>query len=263
MLEEGADLIDVGGESTRPGAARTPADEELRRVIPVIEALAAQGVPVSVDTMRASVAAAAVEAGAVIINDVSGAQADPAMAGVMAKTGVVAVLTHWRAPPDRMDQADRYADVVAEVAQELEESASAAVKAGVKPAAIVLDPGFGFSKSGYNNWPLLAGLDQLAAIGFPLLVGASRKRFLQNALADAPGLTEAGQSGRDAATAAVTTASSLMGAWCVRVHAVAANVAAVRVAQAIRDARLAPGDGPFAPLRSNTSNQGVMRGMIA
>jgi dihydropteroate synthase len=263
MVQDGADLIDVGGESTRPGAGRVPATEELRRVIPLVKELSARAVPVSVDTMRASVAAAAHEAGAVIINDVSGGLADPAMLDVMAQTGAVCVLTHWRAHSDRMDRMDHYTDVVEEVATELAERAEAAVAAGVDPAAVVLDPGFGFAKAGASNWPLLARLDRLSALGFPILVGVSRKRFLQGVTGPGGDVPGAGPDTRDAATAAVTAASSLVGAWCVRVHAVAANAAAVRVAAAIRAAGVIPGLTPIGTLGPNALISGPGQGMMS
>ncbi|MDR1634986.1 MAG: dihydropteroate synthase [Bifidobacteriaceae bacterium] len=230
MLAEGADLIDVGGESTRPGAARVPLDQELRRVVPVVRELAERGVAVSVDTMRARVAAAAAEAGAAIINDVSGGRADPAMLGVMAESGLPVVLMHWRGHSESMDGLDRYRDVVAEVAAELRQRVEAALAAGIRPDGIVLDPGLGFAKTGASNWPLLAGLDQLRALGFPLLIGASRKRFLDPVCGPDPAAQAAGAAGRDAATAAVTALVAGAGVWSVRVHAVGANAAAVRVA---------------------------------
>jgi dihydropteroate synthase len=231
MLAQGADLIDVGGESTRPGAARVSADEELGRVIPLVTDLVALGAVVSVDTMRAAVAAAAVDAGASVINDVSGGLADPAMAGVMAAAGVPVVLMHWRGHSDQMDGRDRYGDVVAEVAAELELRVEATLAAGVAAEAVVLDPGLGFAKAGASNWPLLANLDRLSALGFPLLIGASRKRFLDPARGPDPLLAGRGPAGRDAATAAVSVLAAMAGAWCVRVHAVAASAAAVRVAE--------------------------------
>jgi dihydropteroate synthase len=229
MLAEGADLIDVGGESTRPGAPRVDQDEELRRVVPVVKELAARSVPVSVDTMRAAVAMAAVEAGACLINDVSGGQADPAMHRAIAQTGVPVILMHWRGHSGQMDSFDRYDDVLGEVLAELSVGVSQALASGISPGAIVLDPGLGFAKTGRSNWPLLAGLDRLGELGFPLLIGASRKRFLE-AVAG-PGTSAEGPAGRDGATAAVTAISAALGAWCVRVHAVAASAAAVRVAR--------------------------------
>jgi dihydropteroate synthase len=232
MLAEGADLIDVGGESTRPGAPRVDQAEELRRVIPVVKELAARGVAVSVDTMRAAVAAASVEAGACVVNDVSGGLADRDMLAVMAGLGTPVVLMHWRGHSDQMDGRDRYGDVVAEVAAELSQRVDQALAAGVAPEAIVLDPGLGFAKTGASNWPLLANLDRLATLGFPILVGASRKRFLDAVRGPDPA-TATIPSGRDAATAAVTALSAAAGAWCVRAHAVAPNAAAVRVVEAV------------------------------
>jgi dihydropteroate synthase len=263
MLADGADLIDVGGESTRPGAGRLDQAEELRRVIPLVKELAAGAVAVSIDTMRASVAAAALEAGALIVNDVSGGLADPAMLAVMADSGAVCVLMHWRGASDKMDALDRYTDVVKEVAAELTARAQAAIKAGVKESAIVLDPGFGFAKSGSSNWPLLANLDRLAQIGFPLLIGASRKRFLESAKGPSPRLASLGPAGRDDATAAVTTASCLLGAWCVRVHAVAASAAASRVAAAITAARQPIAPPKSAVLAPSASISRAGQGMIA
>ncbi|MDR3106980.1 MAG: dihydropteroate synthase [Bifidobacteriaceae bacterium] len=230
MLAEGADLIDLGGESTRPGAARISLDEELRRVVPMVGELAGRGVAVSVDTMRAAVAAAAAAAGAAVINDVSGGLADPEMFRVMAEADLPVVLTHWRGHSDQMDRLDAYGDVVAEVEAELAGRVEAALAAGIAPGRIVLDPGFGFAKTGDSNWPLLARLDRLEELGFPLLIGASRKRFLNAVRGPDPRLAARGPAGRDAATAAVTALSAAAGVWCVRVHAVAANAAAVRVA---------------------------------
>jgi dihydropteroate synthase len=243
LIDQGADLIDVGGESTRPGAGRVPASEELRRVVPLTKELVQAGIVVSVDTMRSSVAAAAAQAGAHIINDVSGGLADPEMLDVIAQSNLVCSLTHWRGQSAAMDRLDHYGDVVSEVIAELGDRVRAALAAGIKPTAIVLDPGLGFAKAGQNNWPLLAHIDRLAALGFPLLIGASRKRFLEDVKGPDKSLTDAGPNGRDAATAAVTAASSLSGVWCVRVHEVAANAAGVRVARAILAARQAFG-GP-------------------
>ncbi|MDR1151466.1 MAG: dihydropteroate synthase, partial [Bifidobacteriaceae bacterium] len=176
MVEAGADIIDVGGESTRPGAGRVDSREELARVLPVVEGLVRRGAVVSVDTMRAEVAARAVEAGAVIVNDVSGGLADPAMYAEVARLGVVYILMHWRGHSTVMDRLDRYADVVGEVRAELAERLAAAHAEGIAPARIVLDPGLGFAKTGAHNWPLLGRLNALAGLGHPILVGASRKR---------------------------------------------------------------------------------------
>ncbi|GAA1994756.1 dihydropteroate synthase [Isoptericola halotolerans] len=233
LLADGADVLDVGGESTRPGSARVDEDEELRRVIPVIGRLAAAGAVVSVDTTRATVAERAVAAGARIVNDVSGGLADPRMADVVAETGVVYVAMHWRGHADVMDDLEQYDDVVADVRAELGARTAALHDAGVAPEQIILDPGLGFAKAGSLNWPLLAHLDALQSLGRPVLVGASRKRFLGHLLAaDGPGADPAPPLARDDATAAISALAAHAGAWCVRVHATRASVDAVRVAAA-------------------------------
>jgi dihydropteroate synthase len=243
LIAQGADIIDVGGESTRPGAQRIPADEELRRVMPVITELVKAGAVVSVDTMRAQVAQWAVEAGVSLVNDVSGGLADPYMPRLVAKAGVPYVVMHWRGHSHDMDKRAVYQDVVREVHDELAQRIGAVTAEGVDPSMIVLDPGLGFSKnpapSGAeaHNWQLLAGLREIATIGgrdFPVLVGASRKRYLSR-------LFDSGGEPRpflenDAATAAITALSAAAGAWCVRVHQVPANADAVRVAAAYRAA---------------------------
>ncbi|ASE10107.1 dihydropteroate synthase [Jonesia denitrificans] len=231
LVAQGADIVDVGGESTRPGAPRVAQDEELRRVLPVVEELAQQGVVVSVDTTRASVAQAAVQAGAVMINDVSGGLADSDMAGVAAETGAVYVAMHWRGHAQVMDDHDRYVDVVSDVSMELLTRVENLRDAGVSPDNIVVDPGLGFSKTGANNWPLLRHVAQLNELGYPLLIGASRKRFLGRLLAGPDG-QPVPPSARDDATAAVTALVAAHGAWCVRVHDVAKSVAAARVGDA-------------------------------
>jgi dihydropteroate synthase len=231
MRDAGADLVDVGGESTRPGAGRVEADVEKARVLPVIRDLVAEGVPVSIDTTRAAVAAAAVEAGAVVVNDVSGGLADPAMASTVASAKVPWVLMHWRGHSDRMSSLAEYDDVVAEVRAELVARVDAAVLAGVEPAALVLDPGLGFAKTGAHNWALLRRLDALIDLGFPVLVGASRKRFLGDLLVNADGVPRS-MPGRDVATAVVSALAAHAGAWGVRVHDVPTTVDAVRVAAA-------------------------------
>jgi len=231
LLADGADLLDVGGESTRPNAGRVPVEIELQRVLPVIEALAAQGAVVSVDTTRASVARAAVARGALIINDVSGGLADPEMHGAAAETGVVYVAMHWRGHADVMDSFDQYDDVVADVRRELADRLDALRAAGVRDDQIVLDPGLGFAKPGASNWPLLAHLDALQSLGRPVLVGASRKRFLGHLLAGPDGEPVAPLA-RDSATAAVSALAAAAGAWCVRVHEVKGSADAVRVAAA-------------------------------
>jgi dihydropteroate synthase len=233
MAQAGADIIDVGGESTRPGAGRVSLEEELARVLPVVRALAGEGVAVSIDTMRAEVARQAVEAGAVIVNDVSGGRADQAMYGEVARSGAVYILMHWRGHSDTMDSLDRYQDVVGEVRSELAAALAAAQEGGIAADRIVLDPGLGFAKAGQSNWPLLSHLDALATLGQPILVGASRKRFLAPALADLP--SDGAAAGpayqlEDMATAAITSLAALGGAWAVRVHDVAPSAVAVRVA---------------------------------
>jgi dihydropteroate synthase len=231
MRDAGADLVDIGGESTRPGAGRVEADVEKARVLPVIRELVAESVPVSIDTTRAAVAAAAVEAGASVVNDVSGGLADPAMARIVASAKVPLILMHWRGHSDRMGSLADYGDVVAEVRAELVARVDAAVLAGVEPAALVLDPGLGFAKTGAHNWALLRRLDVLIDLGFPVLVGASRKRFLGDLLADTDGVPRS-MPGRDVATAAVSALAAHAGAWGVRVHDVPTTVDAVRVAAA-------------------------------
>ncbi|HEX6888691.1 MAG TPA: dihydropteroate synthase [Candidatus Nanopelagicales bacterium] len=234
QVAAGADLIDVGGESTRPGAARIPVDEELRRILPVIAALTRDGVVVSVDTMRAEVAAAAVEAGAALVNDVSGGLADPQMAGFIAGCDVPYVVMHWRGHSAAMDDLARYDDVVGEVCSELRGRLVALAAAGVDPARVVLDPGLGFAKTASHNWLLLGHLPALLALGRPVLIGASRKRFLGELLArdgEARPMDE-----RDAATDAITALAAAAGAWAVRVHDVRGSRDAVAVAGAWRAA---------------------------
>ena len=250
LAAQGADIIDVGGESTRPGAQRIPAEEEIRRVQPVIAELARAGVPVSVDTMRARVAELAIETGAVLVNDVSGGLADPHMPRLVAKASVPYVVMHWRGHSHDMNSRAIYRDVVAEVRDELSRRVDAVVAEGVDPSMIVLDPGLGFSKLSEHNWRLLAALGDLGCLGaaggphpsghaqhrFPVLVGASRKRFLGRLLAAADG-TPRSFGGSDDATVATTALAAAAGAWCVRVHKVPANADAVRVAAAWQAAR--------------------------
>ncbi|WP_040631095.1 dihydropteroate synthase [Smaragdicoccus niigatensis] len=219
----GATIIDVGGESTRPGAHRVDPEVEAARVRPVIEALAAEGIPVSVDTMRASVAAAAIEAGAVAVNDVSGGRADGEMARLVADAGVGWVLMHWRADAGHHHHPDvpSYGDVVAVVRDELLAQVDVAIAAGVSESAIVLDPGLGFAKNAEHNWKLLSALPEFTGLGFPILVGASRKRFLGSLLADDRGPRP--PDGREVATAMISALSFQRGAWGVRVHDVTAT----------------------------------------
>jgi dihydropteroate synthase len=231
MRDAGADRVDVGGESTRPGAGRVDAAVESERVLPVIRELVAEGVRVSIDTTRAAVAEAAVEAGASVVNDVSGGLADPRMAAVVASARVPWILMHWRGHSDRMNELASYEDVIGEVRAELVARADAAVLAGVDPGLLVLDPGLGFAKTAAHNWALLRRLDVLVALGFPVLVGASRKRFLGELLADADG-TPRPMPARDGATAAVTALAAHAGAWGVRVHDVESSMDAVAVAAA-------------------------------
>jgi len=233
LVAQGADIVDVGGESTRPGAARVPLEEEIRRVEPVIRALAAEGVTVSVDTMRAEVAEIAVEAGAALVNDVSGGLADPAMPRVVAATGVPYVVMHWRGHSRDMDSRAIYTDVVTEVREELAKRIDSVLAEGVAEDQIIIDPGLGFAKRAEHNWALLKHLDRLAELGRPILVGASRKRFLSRLLA-APDGTARPFEDCDVATAAVSALAAAAGAWCVRVHDVRPNADAVRVAAAWR-----------------------------
>ena len=231
LRREGADLVDVGGESTRPGAARVEAAQEIARVAPVVRALVAEGVPVSIDTTRAAVAEAALDAGARLVNDVSGGLADPAMAGLVAAARVPWVLMHWRGHSARMQENAGYEDVVAEVREELVERVDAAVLAGVDPDRIVLDPGLGFAKNAAHNWALLRTLRAITSLGFPVLVGASRKRFLGALLADHDGVARPPE-GREVATTAVSALAAVNGAWGVRVHDVGPSLDAVAVAAA-------------------------------
>ncbi|MDN5857285.1 MAG: dihydropteroate synthase [Pseudonocardia sp.] len=236
MRGEGADLVDVGGESTRPGAGRIDPEVEAARVLPVVAELTAEGVPVSIDTTRAAVAEAAVEAGAVLVNDVSGGSGDPAMAACVAALGAPWVLMHGRGPSATMAERAEYGDVVAEVRDELRARVDAAVAAGVDPSLLVIDPGLGFAKRGEHNWALLRHLDQLVALGLPVLVGASHKRFLGELLADADG-AQRPIRGRVVATAVISGIAAHAGAWGVRVHDVADSLDAVAVAGAWNGAR--------------------------
>ncbi|WP_448642264.1 dihydropteroate synthase [Geodermatophilus sp. URMC 63] len=236
MAAAGADYVDVGGESTRPGADRVDADEECRRVVPVVRALSAAGVRASVDTTRAEVAEAALGAGAVLVNDVSGGLADKNMAELVAEAGVPWVLMHWRGHSREMYAAAQYGDVVTEVCAELTARVEDVVAAGVDPRQLVVDPGLGFAKRAEHNWALLGGLDRLIALGLPVLVGASRKTFLGRLLAG-PDAEPRPAEQRDAATLATTVLAAEAGAWGVRVHDAAASVDAVRTVAAVRAAR--------------------------
>jgi dihydropteroate synthase len=231
MIEDGADLLDVGGESTRPGAEPLPASEEMRRVLPVVERLAADGrVPVSIDTYKAVVARAAFARGAAIVNDISGLQFDEGLAQALAETKAAVVLMHNRGRSADMYRHATYSDVPAEIVRELELAIARAVGAGVARDAIILDPGIGFSKRAEHSYAALAHLDVLAGVGRPILTGPSRKSFLKEAVGDtAP-------SEREWGTAAAVAASVLLGAHIVRVHRVREMVDVVRVADRIRAA---------------------------
>lgn len=224
LVEQGADLIDVGGESTRPGAARVSVEEEHDRVIPVIRALTERSIAVSIDTMNSVTAAAAIEAGAEIVNDVSGGLADPEMYRLIATTGVSYIAMHWRGHSDGMNALATYDDVVREVRDELKLRIAELIVWGVNPRQVILDPGLGFAKTAAHNWALLGHLPELGSLGYPLLVGASRKRFLGELLPD-----DAPASDRDAATAVISALSAQAGAWGVRVHDVAQTRAALDV----------------------------------
>lgn len=229
LVADGADIVDVGGESTRPGSDRVDAATELARVLPVVEQLVARGVVVSVDTTRASVADATVRAGATWVNDVSGGLADPDMLPAVAASGAGYVAMHWRGHSAGMNALASYRDVVAEVAAELAGRRAAALAAGVAPDRLVLDPGIGFSKDADHNWQLLRHWEAFEALGHPVLLGVSRKRFLGALLADAAGPRE--PAGRDAATAAITALFAARGVWGVRVHDVRSSADAVRVVE--------------------------------
>ncbi|MFI9239348.1 dihydropteroate synthase [Streptomyces sp. NPDC053079] len=237
LAAAGADLVDVGGESTRPGASRVDEDEELRRVVPVVRELAGEGVVVSVDTMRASVAEAAVEAGAALVNDVSGGLADRAMVPVVAAARVPFVVMHWRGFSADMNSRAVYGpDVTGEVLGELRQRVDEVIAGGIEPERLVLDPGLGFAKNAEHDLALVAGLARIRReTGLPLLVAASRKRFLGRVLAGPDGDPPPARE-RDAATAAVSTLAAREGAWAVRVHEVRASADAVRVVRAVQGA---------------------------
>ncbi|MET9019758.1 dihydropteroate synthase [Actinopolymorpha sp. NPDC004070] len=232
LMAEGADLLDVGGESTRPGADRPSEEEELARVLPVVRALAGAGALVSVDTMRSRVAQETVEAGAVMVNDVSGGLADPRMLPFVAAAGIPYICMHWRAHSAQMQQHATYDDVVESVVTELGDRLAAAEAAGIAPELLAIDPGLGFAKTGEHNWTLLAGFDRLASLGRPVLVAASRKTFLGNLLADPATGQRRRTVDRDDASAAVAVLAAAAGAWCVRSHAVRPTLDGVKVAAA-------------------------------
>jgi len=229
LISQGADVVDVGGESTRPGAERPPVDEELRRVLPVVRALAPMTY-VSVDTMRAEVAAAALAAGARMVNDVSGGEADPAMLRLIADADVPYVVMHWRGHSTSMQSRAVYTDVVTEVVTELAGQLARAERAGITPERLIVDPGLGFAKTGEHNWELLQRLDELDRLQRPLLIGVSRKRFLGTLLADDAGQPRPARE-RDDATTALTFALASHPVWGVRVHSVRPSRDAIAVAR--------------------------------
>ncbi|QUL81231.1 dihydropteroate synthase [Brevibacterium sp. SMBL_HHYL_HB1] len=234
LIDTGADIIDVGGESTRPGSVRVDEDEELRRVVPVIRELAAAGAVISVDTMRARVARESLAAGAHIINDVSAGQSDPTMLDLAAESAAPIVLMHWRGYLDQASATFHYDDVVAEVITELRTRIDEAIAVGVDPANIIVDPGLGFSKNAEHNWQILAALDEFAGLDHRLLVAASRKRFISSLISpEDPKLAE--QTAKDQATATISALSAQAGAWAVRVHDPATSAIACRVVSAVAD----------------------------
>lgn len=236
LVAQGAAIVDVGGESTRPGATRVEAQVEASRVLPVVKQLAQQGITVSIDTMHAAVAQAALECGAAIVNDVSGGKADPDMVRVVADADVPWVLMHWRSVgSDRPHDVPGYGDVVADVREELMSAVDTAVNAGVDPARLIIDPGLGFAKSALHNWTLLHALPEFVRTGFPVLVGASRKRFLGKLLAGPDGEPRP-PNGRETATAVISALAGWHQVWGVRVHDVRASVDALAVAAAWRAA---------------------------
>jgi len=224
LVEQGADIVDVGGESTRPGAARVTLEQEQLRIIPVVGALARAGVTVSVDTMNASTALQSIDFGATYINDVSGGIADFFMARVIRESDAKFIASHWRGHSVEMDAQALYKDAPSDITRELGERVTALLADGVRPEQLIVDPGLGFAKNAEHNWQMLGRLGELKALGYPLLVGASRKRFLSSLLPD-----DATMEDRDAATVAVSVLAAQAGAWGVRVHAVARTYAALRV----------------------------------
>ena len=234
LVGQGAAIIDVGGESTRPGATRVDPAVETSRVLPVVKELAQQGITISIDTMHAGVARAALENGASLVNDVSGGKADPDMARVVAEAGVPWILMHWRSVgSDRPHEVPRYGDVVVEVRDELMAGVDAAVRAGVDPAKVIIDPGLGFAKTAQHNWALLHALPEFVATGIPVLVGASRKRFLGALLAGPDGEPRP-PGGRETATAVISALAGWHRVWGVRVHDVRASADALAVVEAWR-----------------------------
>ena len=231
MIQDGADIIDIGGESTRPGSERISIQEELDRVLPVISALAGSGAAISIDTMRAEVARAAVDAGACMVNDVSGGKSDPEMLGYVATLNTPYILMHWRGPSNIMNTLTDYDDVVADVTSEISQQVEAAVVAGISRDRIAVDPGIGFAKTVDQNWPILKHLDVLESLGLPILMGASRKKFLGELLAKEGVARDSDE--RDSATTAISTLMAVRGLWAVRVHDVKSSSDAVAVVDRI------------------------------
>lgn len=246
LVAAGADILDVGGESTRPGATRPAEAEELRRVLPAVKELAKLDVRISIDTMRASVAAACLEAGADIINDVSGGLADPQMGEVAAQTGATFIAMHWRGHSDRMQSNTHYDDIVTDVCRELKSAVDRLREAGVRDEKLVVDPGFGFGKTGEQNWQLLSRMSEFDVDGLPVLWGTSRKTFL-GAMGRTRAQIEAGEviepAMRDDATAATSVIAAQHAAWGVRVHDVTSTLAALDVAMAAGQLGILNGDG--------------------
>ena len=231
MVQDGADIIDIGGESTRPGSDRITVKEELDRVLPVISALANSGVAISVDTMRAEVASAAIDAGACMINDVSGGKSDPEMLSYVATLNVPYILMHWRGQSNIMNTLTDYNDVVADVTREVSNQVDVAVAAGIARERIAIDPGIGFAKTVDQNWPILKHLEVLEGLGLPILMGASRKKFLGELLAKDGVARDSDE--RESATTAISTLMAARGIWAVRVHEVKASSDAIAVVDRI------------------------------
>ena len=231
MIKDGADIIDIGGESTRPGSDRISAQEELDRVLPVISALVDSGVAISIDTMRAEVAQEAIEAGACMVNDVSGGKSDPTILDYVASLNSPYILMHWRGPSNIMNTLTDYADVVADVTAEIGKQVDVAVAAGIARERIVIDPGIGFAKTVDQNWPILKHLDVLEGLGLPILMGASRKKFLGELLA-VDGVARDSDE-RESATTAISTLMAARGLWAVRVHDVKSSSDAIAVVDRI------------------------------
>jgi len=231
MIEDGADIVDIGGESTRPGSDRISVQEELDRVLPVISVLANSGMAISIDTMRAEVARAAIEAGACIINDVSGGKSDPEMLSYVSTLTVPYILMHWRGPSNIMNTLTDYNDVVADVTSEISKQVDVAVAAGIARERIAIDPGIGFAKTVDQNWPILKHLEVLEGLGLPILMGASRKKFLGELLAKDGVARDSDE--RESATTAISTLMAARGLWAVRVHDVKPTRDAIAVVDRI------------------------------